>query len=261
MSGLSARSPDEEDGVPTSPTGRIPKWVYEGSQPQPGLRATPAPADEATGQPAVERSSRGRNARAVAIAGVLALAAFFLPDWIDHHLGTQVTPPVGIDEAAQPLGTPSPPATADAGKYAFMNVTDEGQPVTWSPCRPIHYVVRPDNELPGENELLTAAIARVSQATGLKFVNDGTTDEVPTDDRPAYLPDKYGRRWAPVLIAWTNTREDPDFREEAAGRAGPTRHRNDEASAGAYVSGLVELDPVSIIATPATRPAGSSSTN
>lgn len=218
-----------------------------GAAPELCSPATSGAADEENAPPPLDGSSRGRNVRAVAIAAALVLVVLTVPDWADRHFGTQTTPPVGVEEAATPLGTASAPPDPGAGEYAFMNVTDDGQPVTWSPCRPIHYVIRPDNAQPGQNALVTSAIARVAQVTGLTFVYDGTTDEVPSSERPAYLPDKYGKRWAPVLIAWTNTQEDPDFKEHAAGRAGPKRHRNDATSAGSYVSGIVELDPVSIL--------------
>ena len=73
----------------------------------------------------------------------------------------------------------------------------------YDPCRPIHYVVRPDGAPPGGAELIRTAVAQVSGATGLQFVDDGPTQEAPSTDREAYQPELYGRRWAPVLIAWS----------------------------------------------------------
>ena len=43
----------------------------------------------------------------------------------------------------------------------------------------------------------------MSAATGLQFVDDGTTDEAPTEDRDAYQRERYGDRRAPVLVAWS----------------------------------------------------------
>jgi hypothetical protein len=50
------------------------------------------------------------------------------------------------------------------------------------------------------------AVRRTSAATGIAFDFEGLTHEEATIDRPVYQPDRYGDRWAPVLIAWV----DPD---------------------------------------------------
>lgn len=51
--------------------------------------------------------------------------------------------------------------------------------MAFDPCRPIHYVIRPDGKPPGGRGAIQAGIAEVSRATGLVFVDDGITfDEV-----------------------------------------------------------------------------------
>lgn len=82
----------------------------------------------------------------------------------------------------------------------------------------------------------------MSAATGLRFVFDGTTTEAPSTDRRAYQPDRYGDRWAPVLVAWATPDEVPDFGVDIAGEAGSIRigtPSGDET----FVSGGVYLDP------------------
>jgi hypothetical protein len=59
--------------------------------------------------------------------------------------------------------------------------------------------------------MIAEAVASVSRATGLVFINDGLTDEAPATDRPAYQPQRYGNRWAPVLFAWETHQEEPRF--------------------------------------------------
>lgn len=53
------------------------------------------------------------------------------------------------------------------------------------------------------------AIAEVSAASVLQFVHDGATAEGPTDQRNLYQPERYGKRWAPVLITWSTPAETP----------------------------------------------------
>jgi len=86
------------------------------------------------------------------------------------------------------------------------------------------------------------AIAAVSAATGLNFVDDGPTDDAPTGSREPYLPDRYGDRWAPVLIAWATPDEVPDFGIDVAGEAGATSVTAPSGD-NTYVSCIVYLDP------------------
>jgi hypothetical protein len=153
-------------------------------------------------------------------------------------------PPVDEEVADAPLGTP-PPAPASPAAFEFIATQDEGDaPVTWDPCRPIRYVVNPAGAPPGADALVDEAIARASAATGLVFVNEGTTDEPWKKDRDPYQPDRYGEKWAPALIAWSNETEVPGLAGYIAGLGGPTARSvpGDAAGTMAYVSGQVVLD-------------------
>ena len=163
-------------------------------------------------------------------------------------------PPAGLEEAALPLGAP-PLGTPSTGSFAFTAMQPDGSgPVTYSPCRPIHVVVRPDGAPLGGDELLQQALASVSAATGLQFVDDGPTQEAPDPQREAYQPRTYGRRWAPVLIAWSTPAESPQLVGDVAGVAGSASVTR--AGHTVYVSGSVTLDADDIsqlLAAPATR--------
>lgn len=124
------------------------------------------------------------------------------------------------DVAGQPLGVAplGPPGT---GGYTFLAVHPDLTPVAWDPCRPIHVVVRPDNEPPGGRSLLLSVLGELSAASGLRFVDDGSTAEGPDDLRSAYQPDRYGDRWAPVLVTWSSPAETGMLSDDVLGRAGP----------------------------------------
>jgi hypothetical protein len=81
-----------------------------------------------------------------------------------------------------------------------------------------------------------------SGATGLRFVYDGSTSEAPSRQRSPYQPERYGDRWATVLISWTTPSENPDFAADVLGQAGSTPVGLPYQSS-AYVTGEVELDP------------------
>jgi hypothetical protein len=162
--------------------------------------------------------------------------------------GAAVAKPVngpipGLEEASAPLGTPPPMAASPSASFRFEATQADGvNPVTWSPCRPIHYVIRDLNAPAGGRVALAQAIGAVSAATGLKFFDDGPTTEAPSSQREPYQPDRYGDRWAPVLIAWATPAEVPDFGVDIAGEAGATRITTPSGDA-AYISGAVYLDP------------------
>ncbi len=140
-----------------------------------------------------------------------------------------------------PSGPGAPEALADPGSYAFLGTLPDGSPVAFSSCRPIHVVVRPDNAPPQAQRMLAEAMAAVSRATGLTFVDDGPTDEGPSDNRPAVLPERYGPGPAPVLVVWATPQEVPDLAGDVAGVAGPTT-LTEPGAEPLHVSGGVYLD-------------------
>ena len=110
-------------------------------------------------------------------------------------------------------------------EFRFLARRLTGEPVRWNPCETIHYVVNLDQAPPGSLGDVQEAVRRVSAATGITFELDGPTNEEPIQRRTSYQPDRYGDRWAPVLIAWVDPDDSPiPFTHEghlAAGVAAP----------------------------------------
>jgi hypothetical protein len=143
--------------------------------------------------------------------------------------------------SGQRLILPSMRVPADPSFAFLLTQPASTEPVAFDPCRPVHYVVRPDGAPAGGLELLPQALAEVSAATGLQFIDDGATDEAPAASRPNFLPDRYGDRWAPVLIAWSTPAEFSELSGPVIGLAGsePVSADGDQL---ALVSGQVVLD-------------------
>ncbi|WP_448630380.1 matrixin family metalloprotease [Cellulomonas soli] len=172
---------------------------------------------------------------------VVALVLAGLGAWGLGLVGGDDWPTPGREASAQPLGAP-PVVGAPSASYSFMAVQDDGvTPIAYDPCRPVHYVVRSQGEPAGGRQMITEAFLRLSQATGLQFVDDGETDEVPSSDRDPYQPDRYGDRWAPVLISWSDQGETTGLSGDVAGLGGsmPVQFLNRPA---VYVTGQVLLD-------------------
>ncbi|UDY37937.1 hypothetical protein [Dermatobacter hominis] len=205
-----------------------------------------------------ERTASRGSRRARWIAPLIVLAMIGAAIWFTTDRGQDAIaggpeiarpsnwPPVAEDVSTTPLGAP-PPAPQATGPYEFIATHDDDSPVTWDPCRPIHYVVNPAGQPEGGQELIEAAIAKASAATGLQFVADGTTDETWEKQRDPYLPDRYGERWAPVLISWSTEQETPPLGGYVAGLGGPASVGLSEDDV-TNVSGDIVLDATDISA-------------
>ena len=101
----------------------------------------------------------------------------------------------------------------------------------WDPCRPVHVVVRPQGEPAGGRQAVTAALEEVGAAAGLVFVVDGETDEPPALTRAAVDRARYGDRWSPVLVTWSDGAEHPPL-AGALGLAGPAAAGADDRAPG-----------------------------
>ncbi|QGQ19854.1 peptidase [Cellulomonas sp. JZ18] len=254
------------DDLPRAPSGRIPQWVVDDARRADDARRGPgAPASPPTSW-GVQDARRARGRRLVPLLVALLLAsplAVQLVRWVEAHpdLGSvweSLTaspgelralggPPPGQGEAPVPIGTP-PSVDPAGGAYAFSatQVVDGVEvPVAWSPCRPIRYVVNPAGAPDGFAATVGAVMAEVTAATGLQVLDVGSTDEPVTTDRPAYQPDRYGERWAPVLLGFADESTEPLLAGDVAGLGGPaTAERPDGVRV--HVSGAVVLDAATL---------------
>jgi hypothetical protein len=237
------------DDLVRSPSGRVPKWVIDEAR---GIKTEPVPfraSPTPTGQPP-RRKGKWRErliiVLAIALAGGYGVYAYDNDNRTAALVGPNGkplrlnAPPPGHEEAKQRLLEAAPTGTSSSYRFQ-LHQTDRVTPVTWSPCRPIHYVVRPLYAPPHGAEMIDDAFTQLSLATGLKFIDEGTTEEGPVEDRPSYQKDLYGDRWAPVLVTWATPAEVPDFGVEFAGEAGGAPAYAEDRSL-TYVSGTVALD-------------------
>jgi len=163
-------------------------------------------------------SERRRTLATVAVTlGVIALV-----------FGASATPVVDSVRGALGWGVDR----GSSSTYQFLAEDQlSGQPYRWSSCDPIRYVVNPSRAPDGWEQTLGDAVREVSEATGLEFVDEGTSSDGPDDSRFAR-----GDRPEPVLISWVSLEEEPELEGDVVGVAGP-------ASLGRFfVTGSVLLD-------------------
>jgi hypothetical protein len=128
------------------------------------------------------------------------------------------------------------------GQYAFLETKADGSPIRWDPCRPIHYVTNLKLAPRSEFADVQEAVRRVSEATGIRFVYDGPSSELPQGVAPPgkSVSTRPGEDWAPLLIAWVDAKQFAvlsDNNPRAAALAYPIVGPNDF-----YVSGFVAVN-------------------
>jgi hypothetical protein len=156
---------------------------------------------------------------AVALAVVLTVGARTAVDrWAGRAGTTSGYPPLPDDARYVRIGQLV--QTHLAGPHTFMQVDAAGRPIRYDPCRPVHYVVNPAGGPAGSVALVRAAVSAISTATGLVFVEDGTTTEVVSDQRQPVQRNRYGNRWAPVLVGFAARDAFPGLTGRIAGLGG-----------------------------------------
>jgi hypothetical protein len=185
-------------------------------------------------------AARPAAALAAAVAGLLvALLWGVARAWSGAGDGL---PPPPADLATRPLGTPT--IVPDSGGSVAFLQTQAGstQPVAYDPCRPIHVVVRSRGESAAADALVESALAEVSRVTGLRVLVDGGTDEPPSARRPVADRARYGDRFSPVLVAWSDAQEYPALAGPVIARGGSSSVTTDGPGTTRYVTGEVVLD-------------------
>ncbi|MCC3299797.1 matrixin family metalloprotease [Arthrobacter caoxuetaonis] len=177
-----------------------------------------------------------------------------VPDLKDPVAGTgpefvpadpdQTRPTPGREASDTPLGKPAPLPAID-NRYKLLR---DG--TAYDPCRPIHYVTNTDNMPPGGRALIAEAVAEVSRATGLVFIDDGLTTEPASAERRAFQPERYGDRWAPVLFIWKTEAQQPRFTNTQYGTntvgIGGSVAYTLEGTGSVYVTGEVQLNAAAL---------------
>ncbi|OIH85765.1 peptidase [Arthrobacter sp. UCD-GKA] len=231
-----------------SPSGRVPQWALDeaaGQEPYASVVPLKRPARSSFRRPRLRRPRRSWN---LGVVIALLVGLYYSPVLLERHImpalapsvpGSNV-PPRGVDAATEPLGTP--PAATGSGSFRLQDSPDPGQDfVAYDPCRPVRYVIRTEGSPVGGETLIHQAVAEISAATGLRFIYDGSTTEAPTEQRKKYQPERYGKRWAPVLIAWSTPEETPDLAGDVAGLGG-SAYAHVPGQPYVYVAGQVKLD-------------------
>ena len=166
--------------------------------------------------------------RTIALVLILVLAA--------SYAGVNLFAALRQDEAVSPRR-----GLVDERGFRFLAIDPAtNTPVRYDPCTPIHYVFNPDHSPRGGERDVHEAVALTAEASGIRFVFDGLTDEPVRARREVLQPERYGQRWPPLLIGWM-PHDSSIFDIDGVGAAGSTIERNADGRL-VYVTGSIVLN-------------------
>jgi len=156
-------------------------------------------------------------------------------------LALLIVPSVLSRRASTPASSGDQASNAQAGPgYTFLNSNRSGTPVRWDPCTPIQYRTDLAGAPPTAAGDLASALSQVSAATGISFVNDGSTSAFPSGEV---------NRGTPVVIAWATPAETANLPALPAGaatnglgRATPVEMVDTKSGYAVYVTGTVIIE-------------------
>lgn len=143
---------------------------------------------------------------------------------------------VGEDSTLGCRSLEAPPA----GSFAFMATEARGHPVRWNPCAPVPIVFNPAWGPPNARAELDAAVAELRAATGLNIYVEGTTNEPASVSRSSVDLNRYGARYSPILVAFSDPLRISALAGGIVGLGGPTNVLGPDGRVA--VSGLVIID-------------------
>jgi len=90
------------------------------------------------------------------------------------------------------------------GSWSFALTRADKESVGYDPCREVFFVLYGINAPEWAEEALVRSLQVLQNASGLKLTFEGYTTEKPNINREPWQPDRYGDRWAPVLVGWAS---------------------------------------------------------
>ncbi|WP_459984111.1 matrixin family metalloprotease [Nocardioides sp. AN3] len=139
---------------------------------------------------------------------------------------------LGIGGPDRLLPAVDPSQESDA--FVILKADAVGDPVTYDPCRPIHYVINSDGAPADYPTFILPAVNAAQEASGLSFAYDGLSDET-WDDRQS------GAASGPVVIAFPTSVEEGDVSKDTVGLGGSTALTMNGALMPHYVTGAIAL--------------------
>lgn len=195
--------------------------------PPPPSPATAVPPRPDASAPTPRRARRRWAVLALVLIAVLVMAQVGLATWLGEG---------GRSD-------PSVVTTGPRGEHAFLDGGRE-DPYRWNPCQPIRYEVNLTNAPPGAMDDVREAVARVSAATGIEFVEVGTTSRTVDQQMGRAFQSRIpgDERFYPVLFEWVEHEHFDFVADTHKAAAFGVPYTGFGELARTYVSGAIAMD-------------------
>ena len=167
---------------------------------------------------------------ALALLGVAGTLATLYVTRLGPTRAIAETIGIGRPHRLLPAVTPAVPSS----DYTIESTDASGEPVTYDPCKPLHYVINPEGAPADYLAFIQPAVHEAQAASGIEFVYDGLTADTWADHVKAVAP-------VPVLISFPVTLEAPDVTLDTVGLGGSTSVQTGPGGQTHYVTGQIGL--------------------
>jgi hypothetical protein len=215
----------------------------------PSSTAAPAPSSTVaptTTRPPVTRAAPARRPAVIQAAPGVTLNLPPAPVAPTSGGPAPAAGPAGDSISQSPAPSPSTTVTTSAGttstSYAYLDSWAPNKPTRWNPCQTIHYAVNATEAPAGSLATVQQAVARMADATGVTWVFDGATDEVPTSQWGYGPSTSFPNGWQPLLIGFAHDAESDLLEGGNAGTGYPVTVEFTATGERVDVSGTVAID-------------------
>ncbi|MDH2414344.1 matrixin family metalloprotease [Nocardioides sp. CER19] len=137
---------------------------------------------------------------------------------------------IGGPDRLRPIVVPLETSRA----YNIAKTDAAGDPVTYDPCKPIHYVINPAGAPPDYLAFIMPAIDAAQEASGLSFAYDGISED-------SWQSRQEGTKPRPIVIAFLPQLKSATATSDTVGLGGSTALTMNGIVMPHYVTGAVAL--------------------
>lgn len=172
--------------------------------------------------------SRAKNVGVtlVALIAAFGLMTLFRPDQV-----SSIAEMFGIAKPHRLLFVVGP--KVGSSHYSILGTDAAGDPITYDPCRSVHYVINPSGAPADYLDFIDPAIDKAQSASGLKFVYDGLS-------RDTWSEHTHATKDEPVLLSFPSSL-DSKADADAVGLGGSAFLKSTHPGHSHYATGQIAL--------------------
>lgn len=187
---------------------------------------------EAANERRKRSARRGHRLRVAALVVVSLIVSSGLTFLFDPGDAEPIAEALGVGRPHRLLPVVLP--VVRSADYTILRTDYEGDPISYDPCKAVHYVINPAGAPTDYRSFVDPAIEKAQAAAGLKFVYDGLTDDT-------WATRGKVTRSEPVLISFSSPMDSSVAGADTVGLGGSTSMTIDGLEQPHYLTGRADL--------------------